>query len=135
MKRIYFSIMMLAMMVAALSFTSCGGGDDDETDGSASIVGVWECISSDYGEWEDYLDGNTEVGDLLQINSNGTYSIIGNGNDSGTWKQNGKSLSLKSNDSYSVQVTYTITQLTPTNLSLSLTENVLSVKVSFRRAK
>ena len=30
MKKIYLSMMTLAMMVAALSFTACGG-DDDET--------------------------------------------------------------------------------------------------------
>ena len=32
MKKIYSTVMMLAMMVAALSFTACGGDDDDEID-------------------------------------------------------------------------------------------------------
>lgn len=32
MKKLYSTIMMLAMMVAALSFTACGGGDDDDDD-------------------------------------------------------------------------------------------------------
>ena len=33
MKKIYLSMMMLAMMVAALGFTACGGDDEDEIGG------------------------------------------------------------------------------------------------------
>ena len=33
MKKLYSTIMMLALMVAALSFTACGGGDDEESGG------------------------------------------------------------------------------------------------------
>jgi len=36
MKKHYSKLMMLAMMVAALSFTACGGSDDDEIDGGGS---------------------------------------------------------------------------------------------------
>ena len=60
MKRIYFSIMMLAMMVAALSFTACGGDDDDEINGNVSIVGVWECESA-----EDTWPGRPRSPDIL----------------------------------------------------------------------
>lgn len=34
MKKLYSTIMMLAIMVAALSFTACGGDDDDDNGGS-----------------------------------------------------------------------------------------------------
>ena len=33
MKKIYLSMMTLAMMVAALGFTACGGDDEDEIGG------------------------------------------------------------------------------------------------------
>lgn len=46
MKKIYSTIAMLAMMVAALSFTACGGDDDDEVGGgdTSKLVGKWEII-------------------------------------------------------------------------------------------
>ena len=43
MKKLYSTVMMLAMMVAALSFTACGGDDEVDNGGDASIVGMWEC--------------------------------------------------------------------------------------------
>lgn len=58
MKKIYSTIMMLAMMVAALSFTSCGGDDDDEGgESSSALVGTWELVSSRFYSsdgWEEY---------------------------------------------------------------------------------
>ena len=43
MKKYYSVLAMLAMMVAALSFTACGGDDDDDnTDNSGgNVVGTW----------------------------------------------------------------------------------------------
>lgn len=43
MKKYYSVLVMLAMMVAALSFTACGGDDeDDNTDNSGgNVVGTW----------------------------------------------------------------------------------------------
>lgn len=37
MKKLYSTIMLLAMMVAALSLTACGGDDDDSDDGGGSL--------------------------------------------------------------------------------------------------
>ena len=50
MKKLYSIMMMLAMMVAALSFTACGSDDDEVDNGNveASIVGVWECTYFDF---------------------------------------------------------------------------------------
>ena len=36
MKKLYFSIMLLVMMVVALSLTACGGDDEDE--GQKSLI-------------------------------------------------------------------------------------------------
>lgn len=41
MKKLYSTITMLAMMVAALSLTACGGSDDEDGVGT-SIVGIVE---------------------------------------------------------------------------------------------
>ena len=56
-------IMMLAMMVAALGFTACGG--DDEEDGgngnSSSLVGIWDVVRFVHymdGEEPEYESGN-----------------------------------------------------------------------------
>ena len=47
MKKLYSTIMLLAMMVAALSLTACGD-DDDEIGGgngnSSSLVGTWDIV-------------------------------------------------------------------------------------------
>ena len=58
MKKLYSTIMMLALMVAALGFTACGG-DDDEIDnggGSSVLVGTWDAVSSRF-----YNDEGWEV--------------------------------------------------------------------------
>ncbi|KWW27946.1 MAG: hypothetical protein AUK63_2098 [bacterium P3] len=42
MKKYYSVFVMLAMMVAALSFTACGDDDDDNADNSGgNVVGTW----------------------------------------------------------------------------------------------
>jgi len=65
MKKYYSVLVMLAMMVAALSFTACGGSDDEEDGGgnasSSGLIGSWELVST-----TDYYNGqveNTEAGD------------------------------------------------------------------------
>ena len=133
MKKVYSTIMMLAMMVAALSFTACGGDDDDEIEGEASIVGVWKCVSADYGEWEAYLKDNTRVGDLIYFNSDHTYRAVGNNNDSGTWSLNGNTLKIDSYDSYSIPMTYTVSQLTSNSLTITFSEDYITVKISYKR--
>ena len=56
MKKLYSSIMLLAIMVAALSLTACGGDDDEngvDGDGSSSttlkdLKGNWTTVSCSY---------------------------------------------------------------------------------------
>lgn len=52
MRKIYSLMMMLAMMVAALSFTACGGGDDEDGVGTSSeLVGTWDIVSNVQYYW------------------------------------------------------------------------------------
>ena len=70
MKKYYSIIMVLAMMIAALSFTACGSSDSD-------LVGKWK-IKSD-------LDKSKNV--YMQFNSDGTYIESSDKGDEtkGTW--------------------------------------------------
>lgn len=112
MKKLYSTIMMLAMMIAALSLTACGGDDtDDEVDVKTAIVGVWYCniaYIEEYGENGKYeisevlLRNSIVAGSVLTINANKTYTInytsTGGTNESGTYSVNGNTLTLKSGD-------------------------------------
>ena len=59
---------MLAMMVAALSFTACGGSEeDDEVEGSSSfLIGTWS-VSTNSG---------VDSGDYFQFKSDGTFTSV-----------------------------------------------------------
>lgn len=123
-------MMMLAMMVAALGITACGG-DDNDIEGDATIVGVWECVSSDFGEWGEYAKNEMRAGDILYMYSDNTYMTVGHNNERGTWSLNDNELFVKEDAKYSIGVSYTITQLTNTTLKVELKS--LGFKVSFRR--
>ena len=130
MKKLYSTIMLLAMMVTALCLTAC---DDDDEKSESKLIGVWECVSTDYGEWGNYLEDETKVGDLIYFNADGTYKEVGHNNDSGRWSLSGNKLNMRSNDSYSVPATYTVTQLTTNQLSIVLSEEYVTFKLSFRK--
>ena len=53
MKKLYSTIMMLAMMVAALSFTACG--DDDDDDGGSSTTGDYLRVTLDGKTYSDKI--------------------------------------------------------------------------------
>lgn len=59
MKQIYSTLMMLALMVAALSFTACGDDSDENEYGSPDsfIIGTWECVYAEGWGLEDDEDG------------------------------------------------------------------------------
>ena len=118
--------MLAMMMVAALSITSCG--DDDNGGSNSSIVGVWKCTSTDYGELDKYLYDNLKVGDIATFNKDNTYTLRGNINEDGTYVINGNLLSGRSDG---VTVTYSIISLTSTTLILKQEE--LGVVMSFSR--
>ena len=63
MKRIYSTLMMLAMMVAALSFTACGGDDDDEgAENTSALVGTWDAVSSRFYDDDGWEETEAESG-------------------------------------------------------------------------
>jgi hypothetical protein len=66
-------MVMLAMMVAALSFTACGG--DDLGGGSSNfIIGTWSVTSIQESDgYKLTFDGEVEY---IQFQSNGTYICI-----------------------------------------------------------
>ena len=126
MKKIYSKIMMLAMMVAALGLTACGGDDDGDNGGnnSGTLVGKWKCTYVDYGKWESYAaESGTSVGDLICFNSDHTYyTVTADGNDeSGTWSLSGNQLTVKSNDPYSYGITMVY--------DISLTANTFTITI------
>ena len=133
MRKVYSTIMLLAVMALALCYTSCSSNDHEEEGNETSIIGVWECISADYGELEEYGDDETRPGDLFYINADYTYYIVGHYNGSGRWSLSGKNFKMKPNMTNSFPITYTITQLTSSTLSLVLSEEFELIKVSFRR--
>ncbi len=110
MKKFYSTIMMLAMIVAALNLTACGG-DDDEVDYKKGIVGVWVCTIAyieEYGENGEYefyeiiSRSRIVASNVLAINADKTYNInytsTGGTNESGTYSVDGNILTLKSGD-------------------------------------
>ena len=101
MKKLYSTIMMLAMMVAALSFTACGGDDEEENGGSSpsSLVGTWKSVSNNLGWLKDveYIEYIESEAFYLHFNQDGTYiEIMDLGNEvkieRGTWNLVGNSL-------------------------------------------
>ena len=121
MKKLYSTIMLLAMMVAALSLTACGGDDEeDEIGGNSSfMVGTWS-VTSGQG-WGGYTgDGEAEY---LQFKSNGTYINVqfddGLYITKGTWKVTGNELIMKETEG-DLNGTYTYTILNHSQSSLTL---------------
>ena len=81
MSKLYSTIMMLAMMVAALSFTACGDDDDDEDDvNTSALVGTWKVI-----EEESYI----------QFKNGGSFIVVDVYDvKDGTWKETDNTLLL-----------------------------------------
>ena len=82
MKKLYSTIMMLAMMVAALGLTACGGDDEDEIggDGGGSASSTFTIIYDDGGEQVFTHDSDIAIQSLCAnfgnhelINSKGSY--------------------------------------------------------------
>ena len=82
MKQIHSTIMMLALMVAALSFTACGSDDDDEGEFSSSdIVGTWKGENIKGWILDEELIGEYDEDEimsvLLQFRSDGKCISVG----------------------------------------------------------
>ena len=133
MKKVYSTIMMLTMIVAALSFTACGGDDDDVDNGGgeASIVGVWECtyfeLDSDYPEPFD--NAGMQIGDRVRFKSDGTYETdyVSGYNETGRWSLKGNTLTVAVNAEPSIPFDYKITKLTSTELDFTCDMNIMKL--------
>ena len=113
--------MMFAMMVAALSFTACGGDDEDDSpSGSSSfLVGTWS-VTSGQGWFDDYIDDKPEY---MQLKSDGTYVNVqfddGLYITKGTWTVTDSELVLKEAEG-NIKGTYTYKILNHTQSSMTL---------------
>ena len=121
MKKLFSTIMLLALMVAAMGLTACGGDDeeDDIIGNSSFLVGTWS-VTSGQG-WGGYTgDGEAEY---LQFKSNGTYINVqfddGLYITKGTWKVTGNELIMKETEG-DLNGTYTYTILNHSQSSLTL---------------
>ena len=66
MKKIYSTILLLAMMVAALGLTACGGDDDEIGGNSSFLIGTWS-VTSGQG-WGGYTgDGEANISNSNQM--------------------------------------------------------------------
>ena len=121
MKKIYSTILLLAMMVAALSLTACGGDDEEIGGGDSStfLIGTWS-VTSGQG-WGGYTgDGEAEY---LQFKSNGTYINVqfddGLYITKGTWRATDTELVMKETEG-DILGTYTYKILNHTQTSITL---------------
>ena len=139
MKKVYSTVIMLAMMVAALGFTACGG-DDDEVDnggGDASIVGVWECtyfdFDSDYPEMFD--NTGMQISDRVRFKSDGTYETDYKSgyNETGRWSLKGNTLTVSANVEPSIPFDYKITKLTSTKLEFTFDMKIMKLLYRCKR--
>lgn len=91
MKKLYSTIMMLAMMVAALSFTACGGDDDNQGgDGNINSNNV-------VGTWKGYACADSNPNDL---STNHSLTLVFNSDGSGNYLEKDNSFNDKCNFTY-----------------------------------
>ena len=128
MKKLYSSIMLLAMMVAALGLTACGGDDADDG-GDNSVVGLWEVVSIDFNG-ADGIESDLKIGDRLYINADGTFRNL---EENGRWTLNGKTLTFIANGDYQVPAVFEISKLTSNELVLKIDYGFFKATVKYKR--
>ena len=145
MKKVYSTVMVLAMMVAALSFTACGGDDDEVDNGKvdSTIVGEWECTNLDFDKNLSglYVESRINIGDRVRFQSDGTiYARFSDGeSETGRWSMRGNALiidgAVRLGDSSSVDVPfeYNVTKLTSTELEFNIDLGILKAFYKFKR--
>ncbi|MBQ3642689.1 hypothetical protein II906_12310 [bacterium] len=75
MKKLYFSIMLLVMMVVALSLTACGGDDEDEGQKSLIDASYNKVKSQIIGTWIYEAEYKTSVNPYKDLG--GVYNKLG----------------------------------------------------------
>ena len=129
MKKFHTALAMLALFVAALSLTACGGDDEDEIGDNNSIVGLWEVVSIDFNG-ADGVESELRVGDRLYINANGTFNDT---EDSGRWTLNGKVLTFYTDGEYQVPAVFEISRLTSNELVLKIDYGIFKATIKYKR--
>ena len=144
MRKVYSTVLMLAMMVAALSLTACGGDDDvDNGKVDSTIVGEWECTNLDFDKNLSglYVESRINIGDRVRFQSDGTiYAHFSDGeSETGRWSMRGNTLiidgAVRLGDSSSVDVPfeYNVTKLTSTELEFNIDLGILKAFYKFKR--
>lgn len=122
MKKLYSTIMLLATMVAALSFTACGGDDGSDT---PSVIGTWKVTKFSILE-----SGKTEEitnQDIYLTITDKTFSIFDkrtNTSETENYTLNGNILRV-SNDQY------IITELTSSSMVLTMQVQTLGSQSTY----
>ena len=134
MKRFYSMVTMLAVVVAALGFTACGGSDDDEVgNDNAPIVGIWECTQyyCDTDIPELIGDEGMQRGSIVSFKSDGIYST--DYDEDGRWSLKGNTLTLIKGNNFGVPFEYEVKSLTSTSLEISIDLKIAKVTYKFKR--
>ena len=113
----YLSLIAIAMMaVFSLSLASCG--DDSDNEFEATVVGTWEVTyvtaSSSFDIDE---DEGLKVGDRMTFYADGRFL---DSEGPGKWVKNGNTLTVTTDEDYSVPAIMIITKLTDTILEVKL---------------
>lgn len=133
MKKLYSTMMMLAMMVAALGFTACGGDDDvDNGKVDSTIVGEWECTHFDSDtDYPEMFESTIYVGTRVCFQSGGTYYT--DYGETGRWSLKGNTLTITVNDKISIPCDYNVTKLTATALEFTIDLGIMKASYKFKR--
>lgn len=130
MKKLYSTIMMLAMIVA-LSSSTCSGSSDDDDDvvvvEENSLVGVWELVSIDMNP---STSVNLEIGDKLYFNSDGTYK---DKKQEGLWILKGNFLYIISNNNSVKSDVVEVVKMTSKELIFKYESKKVTVTFKFKR--
>lgn len=126
MKKLYSTMMLLATIVAALSFAACGDDDGDVPSGGSSfLVGTWS-VNSHQGMRGDLGEDEFEY---FQLKSDGTYVDVlyddGFQISRGTWRATETTLILEGD--IKGTLTYEIYNLTQSSMSLLILDITVSV--------
>jgi hypothetical protein len=136
MKKLHSIMMLLALMVAAFSFTACSDDDDDFDDGGENIsdfIGTWSLTHQE--GWG--TDDTVPPEEYVQFKSDGTYINVQDNDEEeyyiskGNWKVENSELIMKETEGGLVGATYTYTILSHSKDKITLA--VLGLKSYLER--
>ena len=132
---------LLSMLLVFSFLFTIGCGDDEATDETNPLVGVYNMVS--YSVSSDGFD-STQVADannslVFVLSEGGTYSLQGtidgdSNSESGTWSTTGSTLTLitENDDDGTVTDIFSYT-LTGNNMTMSITEEGLTITYNWEK--